>query len=74
MNTICFLALHTRGFRSNGLKLKSFVNHEKDVSFVYNRKEKKEHGRGQIVGPSLAGKIVIADDVITGTAIKEASK
>ena len=53
-----------------------FVNHEKDVSFVYNRKEKKEHGEGgQIVGPSLAGKIVIVDDVITaGTAIKEASK
>ena len=53
-----------------------FVNHQKDVSFVYNRKEKKEHGEGgQIVGPSLAGKIVIVDDVITaGTAIKEASK
>ncbi len=53
-----------------------FVNHEKDVSFVYNRKEKKEHGEGgQIVGQSLAGKIVIVDDVITaGTAIKEASK
>ena len=53
-----------------------FVNHEKDVSFVYNRKEKKEHGEGgQIVGPSLAGKILIVDDVITaGTAIKEASK
>jgi len=53
-----------------------FVNHEKDVSFVYNRKEKKEHGEGgQIVGPPLEGKIVIVDDVITaGTAIKEASK
>ena len=53
-----------------------FVNHEKDVSFVYNRKEKKEHGEGgQIVGPPLEGKIVIVDDVITaGTAIKEVSK
>jgi len=53
-----------------------FANHEKDVSFVYNRKEKKEHGEGgQIVGPPLEGKIVIVDDVITaGTAIKEASK
>ena len=53
-----------------------FVNHEKDVSFVYNRKEKKEHGEGgQIVGPPLEGKIIIVDDVITaGTAIKEASK
>ena len=53
-----------------------FANHEKDVSFVYNRKEKKEHGEGgQIVGPPLEGKIVIVDDVITaGTAIKEVSK
>jgi len=53
-----------------------FVNHKKDVPFVYNRKEKKNHGEGgQIVGPSLAGKVVIVDDVITaGTAIKEASE
>ena len=53
-----------------------FVNHEKDISIVYNRKEKKEHGEGgQIVGPPLEGKIVIVDDVITaGTAIKEVSK
>ncbi len=53
-----------------------FVNHEKNVPFVYNRKEKKDHGEGgQIVGPSLSGKVVIVDDVITaGTAIKEASE
>ena len=53
-----------------------FVNHKKDVPFVYNRKEKKNHGEGgQIVGPSLSGKVVIVDDVITaGTAIKEASE
>ena len=53
-----------------------FVDHEKNVPFVYNRKEKKDHGEGgQIVGPSLSGKVVIVDDVITaGTAIKEASK
>ena len=53
-----------------------FVNHEKDIPFAYNRKEKKDHGEGgQIVGPSLWGKVVIVDDVITaGTAIKEASK
>ncbi|HJM71845.1 MAG TPA: orotate phosphoribosyltransferase [Gammaproteobacteria bacterium] len=53
-----------------------FMNHDKDVPFVYNRKEKKDHGEGgQIVGPSLSGKIVIVDDVITaGTAIKEASQ
>ena len=53
-----------------------FMNHDKDVPFVYNRKEKKDHGEGgQIVGPSLSGKIVIVDDVITaGTAIKEVSQ
>ena len=53
-----------------------FMNHNKDVPFVYNRKEKKDHGEGgRIVGPPLSGKIVIVDDVITaGTAIKEASQ
>ena len=52
------------------------MNHDKDVPFVYNRKEKKDHGEGgRIVGPPLSGKIVIVDDVITaGTAIKEASQ
>lgn len=52
------------------------VNHDKDIPFVYNRKEQKTHGEGgQIVGPPLAGKVVIVDDVITaGTAIKEVSK
>ena len=53
-----------------------FMNHDKNVPFVYNRKEKKDHGEGgRIVGPPLSGKIVIVDDVITaGTAIKEASQ
>tara|TARA_B110000008_G_scaffold45861_1_gene43953 strand:- start:379 stop:1023 length:645 start_codon:yes stop_codon:yes gene_type:complete len=53
-----------------------FMNYDKDVPFVYNRKEKKDHGEGgRIVGPPLSGKIVIVDDVITaGTAIKEASQ
>lgn len=53
-----------------------FMNHDKDVPFVYNRKEKKDHGEGgRIVGGPLSGKIVIVDDVITaGTAIKEASQ
>ena len=53
-----------------------FVNNKKNVPFVYNRKEKKDHGEGgQIVGPSLTGKVIIVDDVITaGTAIKEASE
>ncbi|KAF2196462.1 orotate phosphoribosyltransferase [Delitschia confertaspora ATCC 74209] len=46
-----------------------------DVSYSFNRKEKKDHGEGgNIVGASLKGqKVVIVDDVITaGTAIREA--
>ncbi|HJL80351.1 MAG: orotate phosphoribosyltransferase [Candidatus Thioglobus sp.] len=52
------------------------MNHGKDVPFVYNRKEKKDHGEGgETVGPALSDKVVIVDDVITaGTAIKEASQ
>lgn len=46
-----------------------------NLSFSYNRKEKKDHGEGgMIVGPSLKGKsVLIIDDVMTaGTAIGEA--
>lgn len=45
----------------------------KDVPYVFNRKEKKEHGEGgTLVGADLKGRILIVDDVITaGTAIRE---
>ena len=45
----------------------------RNVPFAYNRKEAKDHGEGGlIVGRSLAGRVVIVDDVITaGTAIRE---
>jgi orotate phosphoribosyltransferase len=47
--------------------------HQKDVPFAYNRKEKKAHGEGgQMVGAQLRGKVLIIDDVITaGTAVRE---
>ncbi|MCJ8314540.1 MAG: orotate phosphoribosyltransferase [Saccharospirillaceae bacterium] len=45
----------------------------KDVPYVFNRKEKKNHGEGGLwVGAPLKGKVLIVDDVITaGTAIAE---
>ena len=48
--------------------------HDRDVPFVYNRKEAKDHGEGgTLVGGPLVGRALIIDDVITaGTAIREA--
>ena len=47
----------------------------KDISYCFNRKEKKDHGEGgQMVGASLkdGDKIIVTEDVITaGTAIRE---
>jgi orotate phosphoribosyltransferase len=47
--------------------------HGRDVPWVFNRKEAKDHGEGgSLVGAPLAGRILIVDDVITaGTAIRE---
>ncbi|OJK04004.1 hypothetical protein ASPACDRAFT_57349 [Aspergillus aculeatus ATCC 16872] len=45
-----------------------------EVSYSYNRKEKKDHGEGgSIVGAGLKGKnVLVIDDVITaGTAMRE---
>ena len=45
----------------------------RDVPYVFNRKEKKDHGEGgNLVGAPLTGRVLIIDDVITaGTAIRE---
>lgn len=45
-----------------------------DKPYCFNRKEAKSHGEGgNLVGSSLAGKVMLVDDVITaGTAIREA--
>lgn len=46
---------------------------QRNVPFVYNRKEAKTHGEGgALVGAPLRGRVLIIDDVITaGTAIRE---
>lgn len=45
----------------------------KDIPFVFNRKEAKDHGEGgALVGSALQGRVLILDDVITaGTSVKE---
>ncbi len=50
-----------------------FRDFNKNIPYVFNRKEKKDHGEGgQLVGSALEGKALIIDDVITaGTAIRE---
>lgn len=48
-------------------------NYNRDVPYVFNRKEAKDHGEGgTLVGAPLKGNALIIDDVITaGTAIRE---
>jgi orotate phosphoribosyltransferase len=45
----------------------------RNVPFVYNRKEAKDHGEGgTLVGAKLAGRVLIVDDVISaGTSVRE---
>jgi len=45
----------------------------RDLPYAFNRKEPKDHGEGGvIVGRTLAGKVLIVDDVITaGTSVRE---
>lgn len=49
------------------------TEHDRDVPYVFNRKEAKDHGEGgSLVGAPLEGRVLIIDDVITaGTAIRE---
>ena len=49
-------------------------HHGRDLPWCFNRKETKDHGEGgQLIGASLAGRVLIVDDVITaGTAVREA--
>jgi orotate phosphoribosyltransferase len=49
------------------------ARHGRNVPVAFNRKEAKLHGEGgSLIGASLAGRVLIVDDVITaGTAIRE---
>ncbi|MET0379683.1 MAG: orotate phosphoribosyltransferase [Spongiibacteraceae bacterium] len=49
------------------------AQHGRDLPYVYNRKEAKDHGEGgTLVGAPLQGRVLIVDDVITaGTAVRE---
>ncbi len=51
------------------------IEHGKNVPWVFNRKEKKDHGEGgNLVGAPLKGRVLLIDDVITaGTAIRESA-
>ena len=48
-------------------------HHQRDIPYIFNRKEVKDHGEGgQLVGAELSGKVLIIDDVISaGTSVKE---
>ncbi len=50
-----------------------FEEYDRDIPYVFNRKEAKDHGEGgNLVGAELKGRTMIVDDVITaGTAIRE---
>jgi len=47
--------------------------HQRNIPWCFNRKEAKDHGEGgNLVGATMAGKVLIIDDVISaGTAIRE---
>ena len=55
------------------LSVALFDKYQKDVPYVFNRTEAKDHGEGgTLVGAPLTGRVLIVDDVITaGTAIRE---
>lgn len=58
---------------ASSLSVALYNDYQKDVPYVFNRKEAKTHGEGgNLVGSPLEGKVLIVDDVITaGTAIRE---
>lgn len=57
----------------SGIAMALYRDFGVNVPFVYNRKEAKDHGEGGVlVGPPLAGRVVIVDDVVSaGTSVRE---
>jgi len=51
----------------------AFAKNGRNIPYVYNRKEAKDHGEGGvIVGSPLQGRVLIIDDVISaGTSVRE---
>ena len=49
--------------------------HRRDLRYCFNRKEAKDHGEGGVtVGATLAGRVLIVDDVISaGTSTREST-
>ena len=56
-----------------GIAVMLNATHQRNIPFAYNRKEAKDHGEGgTLVGASLAGNVLITDDVISaGTSVRE---
>ena len=50
-----------------------FDHHGRNVPYVFNRKEAKDHGEGgTVIGAPLRGRVLVIDDVVTaGTAVRE---
>lgn len=48
-------------------------HYQRDIPYVFNRKEVKDHGEGgQLVGANLSGRVLIIDDVISaGISVRE---
>lgn len=58
---------------ATGIAIMLQTTHHRNVPVAYNRKETKDHGEGgTLVGASLAGNVLITDDVISaGTSVRE---
>jgi orotate phosphoribosyltransferase len=56
-----------------GITIMLNAEHQKNITFAYNRKEAKDHGEGgALVGAKLQGNVLIVDDVISaGTSVRE---
>ena len=56
-----------------GCAIRLADEYDLSIPYAFNRKEAKDHGEGgNIVGATLAGDVIIIDDVITaGTSVEE---
>ena len=55
----------------------AFSDHfDRDIPYVFNRKEAKDHGEGGLlIGAPLTGRVLVVDDVISaGTSVRESTR